>query len=63
VTSGISQVGTQYTSNAMNIQPTITVKQGAKIQVFVNSDIIMPPTNQRKVAEKYSILKQEGEIK
>jgi type IV secretory pathway VirB10-like protein len=63
VTSGIDQVGTQYTSNAMNIQPTITVKQGAKIQVFVNSDIIMPPTNQRKVAEKYSIPKQEGETK
>jgi type IV secretory pathway VirB10-like protein len=60
VTSGIDQVGTQYTSNAMNIQPTITVKQGAKIQVFVNSDIIMPAANQRKVAEKYSIPKQEG---
>jgi type IV secretory pathway VirB10-like protein len=63
VTSGIDQVGTQYTSNAMNIQPTITVKQGAKIQVFVNSDIIMPATSQRRVAEKYSIPKQEGETK
>ena len=61
VTAGIDQVGTQYTSNAMNIQPTIIVKQGAKVQVFVNSDIIMPPASQRKVTEKYSIPKKEGE--
>lgn len=61
VTAGIDQVGTQYTSNAMNIQPTIIVKQGAKLQVFVNSDIIMPPTSQRKVTERYSIPKKEGE--
>ena len=60
VTAGIDQVGTQYTSNAMNIQPTITVRQGSKIQVFVNCDIIMPATSQRKVAEKYSIPNQEG---
>ena len=58
LTSGIDQVGTQYTSNAMNIQPTIIVKQGAKVQVFVNSDIIMPPANQRKVFQKYSIPKE-----
>jgi len=61
VTAGIDQVGTQYTSNAMNIQPTIVVKQGAKVQVFVNSDIIMPPANQRQVFQKYSIPKKEGE--
>ena len=61
VTAGIDQVGTQYTANAENIQPTIIVRQGAKVQVFVNSDIIMPPTNQRTVSQKYSISKQEGE--
>jgi type IV secretion system protein VirB10 len=60
VTAGIDQVGTQFTANAMNIQPTITVNQGAKVQVFVNSDIIMPPANQKAVSKKYSIPKKEG---
>lgn len=60
VTAGIDQVGTQFTANAMNIQPTITVNQGAKVQVFVNSDIIMPPANQKSVSKKYSIPKKEG---
>ena len=36
LTAGLDQVGSQYTSNVMNIQPTITVKQGSKVQVFVN---------------------------
>ena len=54
LTAGIDQVGSQYTSNVMNIQPTVTVKQGSKVQVFVNSDIIMPPANQKAVAKKYS---------
>ena len=60
VTAGIDQVGTQFTSNAMNIQPTIIVKQGAKVQVFVNSDIIMPPANQKTVPKKYSLQMKEG---
>lgn len=60
VTAGIDQVGTQFIANAMNIQPTIIVKQGAKVQVFVNSDIIMPPANQKSVSKKYSIPKKEG---
>jgi type IV secretory pathway VirB10-like protein len=60
MTAGIDQVGTQFTANAMNIQPTITVNQGAKVQVFVNSDIIMPLANQRTVSKKYSLQKAEG---
>ena len=60
VTAGIDQVGTQFIANAMNIQPTIIVKQGARVQVFVNSDIIMPPANQKSVSKKYSIPKKEG---
>jgi type IV secretion system protein VirB10 len=62
LTAALDQVGSQYTSNAMNIQPTITVKQGSKVQVFVNSDLIMPPANQKTVSKKYSILKREGGI-
>ena len=62
LTSGIDQVGTQYTANAMNVQPTITVKQGAKVQVFVNSDIIMPPADQRPVPKKYSLQEREGGV-
>ena len=60
LTAGLDQVGSQYTSNVMNIQPTITVKQGSKVQVFVNADLIMPPANQKAVAKKYSIPKDEG---
>ena len=63
LTAGIDQVGSQYTSNAMNIQPTIIVGQGSKVQVFVNSDIIMPPANQKAVLKKYSIPKEEGGTK
>jgi type IV secretory pathway VirB10-like protein len=60
LTAGLDQVGSQYTSNVMNIQPTITVKQGSKVQVFVNADLIMPPTNQKAVSKKYMIPKEEG---
>jgi len=60
LTAGIDQVGTQFTANAMNVQPTITVKQGAKVQVFVNSDIIMPPANQKPVSKKYTLQKEQG---
>ena len=60
LTAGIDQVGTQYTANAMNVQPTITVNQGAKVQVFVNSDIIMPPANQKSVSKKYTLQKEQG---
>jgi type IV secretion system protein VirB10 len=63
LSAGIDQVGSQYTSNVMNIQPTIIVKQGAKVQVFVNSDIIMPSANQKMVSKKYSIPKEEGGTK
>jgi type IV secretion system protein VirB10 len=58
LTAGIDQVGAQFIANAMNIQPTIIVKQGAKVQVFVNADIIMPAASQKAVSRKYSI--QEG---
>jgi type IV secretion system protein VirB10 len=60
LTAGIDQVGTQFTANAMNVQPTITVNQGAKVQVFVNSDIIMPPANQKPVSKKYTLQKEQG---
>jgi type IV secretion system protein VirB10 len=60
LTAALDQVGSQYTSNVMNIQPTITVKQGSKVQVFVNADLIMPPANQKAVSKKYSIPKREG---
>ena len=52
LTAALDQVGSQYTSNVMNIQPTITVKQGSKVQVFVNSDLIMPPANQKAVSKE-----------
>jgi len=60
LTAGLDQVGSQYTSNVMNIQPTITVKQGSKVQVFVNADLIMPLANQKAVSKKYTIPKEEG---
>ena len=42
LTAALDQVGSQYTSNVMNIQPTITVKQGSKVQVFVNPTLSCP---------------------
>ena len=62
LTAAVDQVGSQYTSNVMNIQPTITVKQGSKVQVFVNSDLIMPSANQKSVSKKYSIPKRQGGV-
>jgi type IV secretion system protein TrbI len=55
VTAGIDQVGTQFTSNVMNVQPTITVKQGVKVEVFVNRDLILPSAQQKKVSKPYVI--------
>jgi type IV secretory pathway VirB10-like protein len=60
LTAGIDQVGSQFTSNVMNVQPTITVRQGAKVQVFVNRDLILPPAKQKEVLKKYSIPNEEG---
>ncbi len=31
-------------SNMLNVQPTITVPQGTKINVFVNQDLVFPPS-------------------
>ncbi|MGD9108711.1 MAG: TrbI/VirB10 family protein [Gammaproteobacteria bacterium] len=41
--SGISQTGQQLTSQAMNVQPTLTIPIGYEFNVIVKKDMIMEP--------------------
>lgn len=38
-----SRVGQRYVSKTMNIQPTIKIRGGAEVRVFVNKDMILEP--------------------
>lgn len=51
----IAQTGSAYVNNTLNIQPTIKIKQGTKVQVFVNTDLVMPSTPDTGVPVKYSL--------
>ncbi|MFP4387205.1 MAG: TrbI/VirB10 family protein [Alphaproteobacteria bacterium] len=38
-----SRVGQKYVSKAMNVQPTIKIRGGAEVRVFVNKDMVLEP--------------------
>jgi type IV secretion system protein TrbI len=53
----VSKVGSKYVDKTMDVQPTLSVQQGTKILIFVNSDLIFPAIADDGEARKYSLEK------
>jgi type IV secretion system protein VirB10 len=50
----ISQLAGDVMSRALNIQPTITIKSGTKINVMLNKAVYFPPVESYKPVERYT---------
>jgi type IV secretory pathway VirB10-like protein len=51
----VNQVGGNIVSRAMNIQPTLTVDNGALINIMLNKTIYLPPVDDYPVTKKYTL--------
>jgi type IV secretion system protein VirB10 len=49
----ITQVGAKIIDRTMNIQPTLTVKSGTKINIMLNKNISLPPVEDHPVTAVY----------
>jgi type IV secretory pathway VirB10-like protein len=49
----VNQLAGNITARALNIQPTITVKSGEKINVMLNKAVYLPPVEGYKPVERY----------
>jgi type IV secretory pathway VirB10-like protein len=49
----VNQLSGNITARALNIQPTITVKSGEKINVMLNKAVYLPPVDGYKPTERY----------
>jgi type IV secretory pathway VirB10-like protein len=49
----VNQLAGNITARALNIQPTITVKSGEKINVMLNKAVYLPPVEGHKPTERY----------
>jgi type IV secretory pathway VirB10-like protein len=49
----VNQLAGNITARALNIQPTITVKSGEKINVMLNKAVYLPPVEGYKPTERY----------
>ena len=52
-TEFMSQIGEQFVSRAMNVQPTLTVDSGTSVNVMINRNISLPPLNPFAVAQRH----------
>jgi type IV secretion system protein TrbI len=51
----IKDMGGNFVTKALNIQPTLTVENGAKINVMLNKNIYLPPFRNFQVTQKYTL--------
>jgi len=51
----IKDIGGNFISRALNIQPTLTVENGEKINVMLNKNIFLPPFRNFQVTKKYTL--------
>lgn len=49
----MNELGEKLIDRAMNVQPTITIKEGTKINIVVNSTLSLPPCEQVPVTQRY----------
>ncbi|MDD7411483.1 TrbI/VirB10 family protein [Fusobacterium gastrosuis] len=43
VVNTFSEIGKDYVDKMLNVQPTIVVKQGTKLNIIINSDLVLEP--------------------
>ena len=48
-----AQLGNNIISRALDIQPTITVSSGEKINIMLNKPVYLPPVDDYPVTERY----------
>ena len=51
----INQIGGNIVSRAMNVQPTLVLRNGEKINVMINKNVYLPPVEDIPVTQKYSL--------
>jgi len=51
----IRDIGGNLTSRAIDIQPTLTVSNGERINVMLNKNIFLPPVEGYQVTQKYTL--------
>jgi type IV secretion system protein VirB10 len=51
----VNQLGGNFVSRAMNIQPTLTVDGGTLINIMLNKTIYLPPLDDFPVSKKYTL--------
>jgi type IV secretory pathway VirB10-like protein len=51
----MNQVGGGIIGRAMNIQPTLTVESGTKINIMLNKNVYLPPMDAIPVTQKYEL--------
>jgi type IV secretion system protein VirB10 len=50
----INQLGTRLIDKVLDLQPTITVKNGTALNVMLNKHLRLPPVEDYPVTAKYS---------
>jgi type IV secretion system protein VirB10 len=51
----IKEIGGNLISRAINIQPTLTIDNGEKINIMLNKNVFLPPVKDNEVKQKYSL--------
>jgi type IV secretion system protein VirB10 len=54
-TQFVNQMGGNFVSRAMNIQPTLTVESGMVINIMLNKSLYLPPLEDYRVSQKYRL--------
>jgi type IV secretion system protein VirB10 len=49
----VNQLGGNIVTRALNIQPTLTIENGGRVNVMLNKTIYLPPVEDVNVSEKY----------
>ena len=48
-----NRIGEKLIDRALDVQPTITIKSGTKINIVANTNIVMPPFELFEVTQPY----------
>ncbi|MDR1107114.1 MAG: TrbI/VirB10 family protein [Treponema sp.] len=54
-TQFVNQMGGNFVSRAMNIQPSLTVESGTVINIMLNKSLYLPPLEDYRVSQKYRL--------
>ena len=51
----VNQLGGNIVARAMNIQPTLTIENGEKVNVMLNKNVYLPPVENYPATQKYTL--------